>query len=76
MDGKKYMAAKFAATLRRQLWKHHLGLAPPQFCPPRSGEPYPSDDMRPVGTPNPDLTDTAEDRLVAVSIFFETLSGL
>lgn len=30
MDGKPYRAAKLAATLRRQLWREHLGLLPAQ----------------------------------------------
>lgn len=30
MDGKPYTAAHFAATLRRRLWREHLGLLPPQ----------------------------------------------
>ncbi|KAL3455792.1 hypothetical protein BJX64DRAFT_57110 [Aspergillus heterothallicus] len=30
MDGKPYQAARLAATLRRQLWREHLGLLPAQ----------------------------------------------
>lgn len=30
MDGKPYRAARHAATLRRQLWREHLGLLPAQ----------------------------------------------
>ncbi|KAL2825272.1 hypothetical protein BDW59DRAFT_146321 [Aspergillus cavernicola] len=30
MDGKPYRAARLAATLRRQLWREHLGLLPAQ----------------------------------------------
>jgi phospholipase D1/2 len=30
MDGAEYPAARFAATLRRQLWREHLGLLPPE----------------------------------------------
>jgi phospholipase D1/2 len=30
MDGKSYKAARLAATLRRQLWREHLGLLPAQ----------------------------------------------
>lgn len=30
MDGKPYKAARVAATLRRQLWREHLGLLPAQ----------------------------------------------
>lgn len=47
MDGASYPAARFAATLRRQLWREHLGLLPPETLdasndpnafPPGSGE--------------------------------------
>ena len=30
MDGKEYMAGQHAASLRRLLWREHLGLIPPQ----------------------------------------------
>lgn len=30
MDGTEFPAARFAATLRRQLWREHLGLLPPE----------------------------------------------
>lgn len=30
MDGKPYKATRHAASLRRRLWKEHLGLLPPQ----------------------------------------------
>lgn len=30
MDGKDFMAGKHAATLRRLLWREHMGLIPPQ----------------------------------------------
>jgi phospholipase D1/2 len=45
MNGKKYQAARFAATFRRQLFKEHLGLIPPQ-------SPAPSSERRPTITPN------------------------
>jgi phospholipase D1/2 len=32
MDGRPHMAARFATTLRRQLFREHLGLIPPQDC--------------------------------------------
>lgn len=47
MDGIPYPAARFAATLRRQLWREHLGLLHPESLdasddpnalPPGSGE--------------------------------------
>lgn len=30
MDGQEYIAGQHAATLRRMLWREHLGLLPPQ----------------------------------------------
>lgn len=33
MDGQKYMATRFAATLRRRLFRQHLGLITPQEVP-------------------------------------------
>lgn len=30
MNGQSYQASKFATTLRRQLWRKHLGLLPHQ----------------------------------------------
>ncbi|GAA6010322.1 hypothetical protein JCM10207_005173 [Rhodosporidiobolus poonsookiae] len=47
MNGKRFLASRFASSLRRQLYKNHLGLAPPQFCPPVSEEPVTAA-MRPV----------------------------
>jgi phospholipase D1/2 len=32
MDGRPYQASKFATSLRRQLFRKHLGLIPPQDC--------------------------------------------
>lgn len=32
MDGERHMATKFASSLRRHLFKLHLGLLPPQPC--------------------------------------------
>lgn len=66
MDGKPYMASRFAATLRRQLYKQHLGLATPQFCPPHEHEAV-TTFMGIVGTSNLDETASPEDLLVAVS---------
>lgn len=45
------MAARFAATLRRQLFSEHLGLIPPQN--PFELSKNPTDFMRPAPTPNP-----------------------
>ena len=46
MDGKSYRAAQFAATLRRQLFRKHLGLLKPQDME------RPDSNFFPVGTPN------------------------
>lgn len=62
MDGQKYMAARFAAAFRRQLFKQHLGLIPPQDCP---GPITPA--MRPVGNVNEYDFGSPEDEVVAVS---------
>lgn len=64
MDGKPYIANRFACTLRRQLWKQHLGLLEPQFCPDVNQEPV-TDSMKPVGFPNTDHAfDSDEDKAV------------
>ncbi|GAA5922074.1 uncharacterized protein JCM15063_003177 [Sporobolomyces koalae] len=63
MDGKPYLAARFAANLRRELFKNHLGLAPPQFCPAGDVEPV-TPAMRMVGTPNVDEIGSPEDEIV------------
>lgn len=62
MDGEPYQVARFAATLRRKLFKEHLGLIPPQDCKPR---PNVTPFMRPAPVPNSDETRTYEDQLVA-----------
>ncbi|KAI9828785.1 MAG: hypothetical protein M1832_001890 [Thelocarpon impressellum] len=46
MDGRPWRASKFAATLRRELFRKHLGLIPPQD-PAR-----PDQNFEPVGIPN------------------------
>ncbi|GAA5896328.1 uncharacterized protein JCM6883_006870 [Sporobolomyces salmoneus] len=63
MDGKPYLAGRFAATLRRELFKSHLGLAPPQFCPAGETEPVTAA-MRMVGVPHTDVTDSEEGQIV------------
>lgn len=50
------MAGRFAATMRRQIFKQHLGLIPPQDCP---GPITPA--MRAVGVPNEYAFHTPED---------------
>lgn len=59
------MVSRFAATLRRQLYKDHLGLSTPELCPPVSDEPVTAA-MRPVGTLHDDATGSQEDELVMV----------
>lgn len=56
----KYEASRFAATLRRQLWKEHLGLLKDQSL---TGEI--TDNMLPLPVPQTDETGTYEDQLVA-----------
>ncbi|GEM06560.1 phospholipase D [Rhodotorula toruloides] len=66
MNGKPFMASRFAASLRRQLYKDHLGLSTPQICPPVAQEPVTAA-MRPVGVPQEDSTASREDELVMAS---------
>ncbi|KAF5368099.1 hypothetical protein D9758_004381 [Tetrapyrgos nigripes] len=70
MNGEDYMAARFAATLRRQLYKEHLGLIPPQN--PNHSSRHPTSFMRPAPHPNDDETDSREDQLVADPLSEET----
>jgi phospholipase D1/2 len=63
MDGMPWQAARFAATFRRQIFKEHLGLAPPQNC--KSREDPVTSFMLPVPYPNDDQTRTREDQTVA-----------
>ncbi|KAG9312443.1 hypothetical protein JVU11DRAFT_6827 [Chiua virens] len=60
MDGRPYMAARFAATLRRKLFREHLGLIEPQRTTHR-----PDSFMQPAPTPNDDETHLPEDIAVA-----------
>jgi len=71
MDGKPYMAARFAASLRRKLYREHLGLIPPQFCEEPNHEV--TSFMRPAPFPNDDETVLREDALVADPIADATL---
>ncbi|KAF8962898.1 phospholipase D/nuclease [Flammula alnicola] len=63
MDGQPYEVSRFAATLRRQLYKEHLGLIPPQ--PAETRDPEISSFMHPAPYPNKDETRSYEDRLVS-----------
>lgn len=59
MDGVHYQASHFAATLRRQIFRKHLGLIPAQNLQ------HLDENMEPVPVPNIYDFDSAEDRLVA-----------
>jgi len=63
MNGNPYHASRFAATLRRQLYKEHLGLIPPQPCDSRNPEVTAA--MRPAPILNQDEFGTHIDNLVA-----------
>ncbi|KAI5293929.1 hypothetical protein KEM52_004995 [Ascosphaera acerosa] len=58
MNGEPYVVSKFAASLRRHLFKKHLGLLPPQICS------QPDDNCLPVGVPNDFDFDAPESKLV------------
>ncbi|MCJ1311199.1 hypothetical protein MMC25_004870 [Agyrium rufum] len=58
MDGEPYRASEFAATLRRQIFRKHLGLIPPQDMT------LPDQNFEPVGTPNKYDFGSREDALV------------
>lgn len=61
MDGRPYPVARFATSLRRQLFREHLGLIPPQQCDERTETvtssmrcaPVPNDNQ--IGYPYDDL---------------------
>jgi len=64
MDGQKYMASRFATSLRRKrIYPEHLGLIPPQICegPNERVTSY----MRPAPVGNHDEFGTPEDNAVA-----------
>lgn len=63
MDGQPYRVSRFATTLRRQLYKEHLGLIRPQNCDGSSRHPTPA--MRPAPFPGENDLGTPEDDLVA-----------
>ncbi|KAG1449258.1 hypothetical protein G6F56_008696 [Rhizopus delemar] len=67
MNGHYYEAHRFAATLRRNLWKEHLGLisdAPPDQV---------TDAMLPLPTPQIDTTGSEEDKMVMDPLDEKTL---
>ncbi|CUA74327.1 Phospholipase D p2 [Rhizoctonia solani] len=63
MNGEPYMATRFAATLRRKLFREHLGLIEPQVCE-NGNEPVTSF-MRPAPIPNDNELGSREDDAVA-----------
>ncbi|KAI0628314.1 phospholipase D/nuclease [Trametes polyzona] len=69
MDGQPYQVGRFAASLRRKLYREHLGLIPPQWC-----DNQPDSFMRAAPHPNDDETDQDEDQLVADPISDDTMN--
>ena len=58
MNGQPWQASKFAATLRRQLFRKHIGLLPPQDIE------QPNQNFEPIGVPNIYDFGSAEDQVV------------
>ncbi|KAG6848024.1 hypothetical protein H0H93_004104 [Arthromyces matolae] len=71
MDGKPHRAGRFAATLRRKLYREHLGLIEPQTA--TNGHHPVTSFMRPAPHHNDDETGTEQDRLVMDPLADETL---
>ncbi|KAL4066624.1 hypothetical protein J3A83DRAFT_4098363 [Scleroderma citrinum] len=71
MDGRPYMAGRFAATLRRKLFREHLGLIPPQTMDHYSHVTW---SMKPAPDPQEDETELPEDAAVADPLADETLN--
>ncbi|OJT05426.1 Phospholipase D1 [Trametes pubescens] len=69
MNGEPYQVGRFAASLRRKLYREHLGLIPPQDC-----DNQPDSFQRPAPHPNADETEQDEDRAVADPICDETMN--
>ncbi|KAI7896962.1 uncharacterized protein EV154DRAFT_490014 [Mucor mucedo] len=67
MNGKFYEASRFAATLRRNLWKEHLGLLP------HTEPDAVTDAMLPLPTPQIDTVYSEEDKEVMDPLDDETL---
>lgn len=59
MAGRPWQATRFAASLRRQLFRKHLGLLRPQDMQ------HPDENFEPVGVPNRYDWDSPEDHIVA-----------
>ncbi|EIW52191.1 phospholipase D/nuclease [Trametes versicolor FP-101664 SS1] len=69
MNGEPYQVGRFAASLRRKLYREHLGLIPPQDC-----DNQPDSFQRPAPHPNADETEQDEDRAVADPICDDTMN--
>ncbi|KAF2140782.1 uncharacterized protein K452DRAFT_359777 [Aplosporella prunicola CBS 121167] len=67
MDGQPWRASKFAASLRRQLFRKHLGLLVPQDIE------NPNENYMPIGVPNTYDWGSQEDEIVTDPISDETL---
>jgi phospholipase D1/2 len=74
MDGRPYRAARFAASLRRRLFREHLGLIPPQNV--TSGREHVTTFMRPAPVPNEDETHLEDEARVADPLSDEFLNLL
>lgn len=59
MNGKPWTVSRFGASLRRELFRKHLGLLPPQDYQ------HPGDDFEPFGVPNRFDFDAPESQVVA-----------
>ncbi|KAI0933193.1 hypothetical protein AcV7_004734 [Taiwanofungus camphoratus] len=71
MNGQPYMASRFAASLRRKLYREHLGLIPP---PHGSGANAPvTSFMRSAPHRNDDEMELGEDKVVADPLSDETI---
>ncbi|EKM74848.1 hypothetical protein AGABI1DRAFT_132820 [Agaricus bisporus var. burnettii JB137-S8] len=69
MNGEPYDVSRFASSLRRKLYREHLGLIRPQMA---DGCEEQTDFMQPAPLPNPDETGEEEDQLVADPISEQT----
>ncbi|KAF7314957.1 Phospholipase [Mycena indigotica] len=63
MNGQQYQVARFATSLRRKLYREHLGLIAPQYAGKHDRRP--TDFMRPAPHPNPNEMEDREDWMVA-----------
>lgn len=72
MNGQPYQAGRFAASLRRKLYREHIGLLPPQHCKDR--QTVVTSFMRPAPVPNDDETAAEDDRAVADPLADETIT--